>query len=86
MVLVAGVDEAGRGCAIGPLVVAGVLFEESAIDTLQKMDVRDSKQLSRRKRDKRTRNIYQITMKGEQVIRYFKGAKELQLGELGLPF
>jgi len=46
----------------------------------------DTNSLSRRKRDKRTRNIYQITMKGEQVIRYFKGAKELQLGELGLPF
>ena len=41
MVLIAGVDEAGRGCVIGPLVVAGVLFEESNIDTLQEMDVRE---------------------------------------------
>ena len=28
MALVAGVDEAGRGCVMGPLVVAGVLIEE----------------------------------------------------------
>ncbi len=30
-----------------------------------------------RKRDKRTSKIYEITMKGEQVYRYFKGAKHL---------
>ena len=40
---------------------------------------------SRRTKDKRTKNIYQITLKGEQVIRYFRGAKELQLDELGMP-
>jgi predicted transcriptional regulator len=30
-----------------------------------------------RKRDKRTSKIYEITMKGEQVHRYFKGANYL---------
>ena len=45
----------------------------------------DTNSQSRRKKDKRTKNIYQITMKGEQVIRYFRGAKELQLDELGMP-
>ena len=30
-----------------------------------------------RRRDKRTSKIYEITMKGEQVHRYFKGAKYL---------
>lgn len=48
---VAGVDEAGRGCAIGPLVVAGVLFEEKRVDELRQMGVRDSKRLSPRRRE-----------------------------------
>ncbi len=30
-----------------------------------------------RKRDKRTTKLYEITMKGEKVVRYFRGAKEL---------
>jgi ribonuclease HII len=47
---VAGVDEAGRGCAIGPLVIAGVLFEEETLPTLKELGVRDSKKLSSKKR------------------------------------
>ncbi|MCW3992263.1 MAG: ribonuclease HII [Candidatus Bathyarchaeota archaeon] len=48
---VAGVDEAGRGCAIGPLVVAGVLIDESKVDDLRLMGVRDSKKLSPMRRE-----------------------------------
>jgi ribonuclease HII len=50
MVTVAGVDEAGRGCAIGPLVVAGVVFEEDRLPDLKPMGVKDSKRLSPKKR------------------------------------
>jgi len=38
-----------------------------------------------RKRDKRTSKLYEITMKGERVIRYFRGAKELGLDEDFIP-
>ena len=38
-----------------------------------------------RKRDKRTNRLYEITMKGEQVIRYFKEAKDLGLVEAMIP-
>ncbi len=38
-----------------------------------------------RKRDKRTNRLYEITMKGEQVIRYFKEAKDLGLVEAIIP-
>jgi ribonuclease HII len=51
MVRVAGVDEAGRGCAIGPLVVAGVIFEEDRLSDLEELGVKDSKKLSPRKRE-----------------------------------
>ncbi len=47
---VAGVDEAGRGCAIGPLVVAGALFDEDDVPGLAEMGVRDSKRLTPRRR------------------------------------
>jgi ribonuclease HII len=49
-VWVAGVDEAGRGCVIGPLVIAGVLFKEERIPALTRLGVKDSKLLSPKKR------------------------------------
>lgn len=48
---VAGVDDAGRGCVIGPLVLAGVLIEERIVDGLRSLGVRDSKKLSPRRRE-----------------------------------
>jgi ribonuclease HII len=50
-VLVAGVDEAGRGCIIGPLVVAGVLVKEENLHVLRQLGVKDSKLLSPKKRE-----------------------------------
>jgi predicted transcriptional regulator len=45
----------------------------------------DTRVEGRRRRDKRTSRIYEITMKGEQVIRYFKGAKEFNLEDINIP-
>jgi ribonuclease HII len=42
----AGVDDAGRGPIIGPLVVAGVLMVEDRINGLREMGVKDSKLLT----------------------------------------
>jgi ribonuclease HII len=50
-VWVAGVDEAGRGCVIGPLVVAGVLVAEENLHVLSRLGVKDSKLLSPKKRE-----------------------------------
>jgi ribonuclease HII len=50
-VLIAGVDEAGRGCVIGPLVIAGVLVKEETLPFLTKLGVKDSKLLSPKKRE-----------------------------------
>ena len=49
--LIAGVDEAGRGCVIGPLVVAGVLVKEENLQVLKRLGVKDSKLLSPKKRE-----------------------------------
>jgi len=48
--LVAGVDDAGRGCVIGPLVIAGVLMKEEDLPKLVQLGVKDSKLLSPRRR------------------------------------
>jgi ribonuclease HII len=47
---VGGVDEAGRGSILGPLVVAGVSAEPRALGKLRAMGVRDSKALTPGKR------------------------------------
>ena len=45
--LIAGVDEAGRGSVIGPLVVAGIGIMESKLPRLSALGLKDSKSLSR---------------------------------------
>lgn len=48
---VLGIDEAGRGSVIGPLVVGGFLAEERRLEELRPLGVRDSKLLSRARRE-----------------------------------
>ena len=48
---IGGVDEAGRGCVLGPLVVAGVSITSSRIGALRKLGVKDSKRLTARRRE-----------------------------------
>ena len=48
---VCGIDEAGRGPLIGPLVMAGVMVEEENKKLLKSLEVRDSKLLTRKKRE-----------------------------------
>ena len=43
---VAGLDDAGRGPIIGPLIIAGVLIDDSRIPELVSLGVKDSKLLS----------------------------------------
>jgi ribonuclease HII len=49
--LIAGVDEAGRGCVIGPLVVAGVMMKAENLPILTELGVKDSKLLTAEKRE-----------------------------------
>ena len=49
--LMAGVDEAGRGPVIGPLVIAGVSLDEKNLPKLVDIGVKDSKLLSAQKRE-----------------------------------
>jgi ribonuclease HII len=49
--MIAGLDEAGRGPVLGPMVLCGVRFEERTLDELKAAGVKDSKLLSPRRRE-----------------------------------
>jgi ribonuclease HII len=61
--LVAGVDDAGRGPVIGPLIIAGVLLEEKEISKLRLLGVKDSKMLSPRRREQLVVGIKELALK-----------------------
>ena len=48
---VCGVDDAGRGSMLGPLVIAGVSIEKKNLKELSSLGLKDSKQLSARLRE-----------------------------------
>jgi len=56
--MICGVDEAGRGPVIGPLVVCGITIGND--DLLRKLGVRDSKKLSRSKRENLSGQIEKV--------------------------
>ncbi|MDI9614405.1 ribonuclease HII [Methanothermobacter sp.] len=58
---VLGIDEAGRGPVIGPLVVAGVMIPERKFSILRKMGIRDSKKLTPERRKFLARKIRRIS-------------------------
>lgn len=58
---VLGIDEAGRGSVIGPLVIGGVLMQENKIKFLDRIGVKDSKRLTMKKRSVLSRKIKKIT-------------------------
>ena len=48
--LICGIDEAGRGPVLGPMVICGVCFNKSKLNILSKIGVKDSKKLSVKRR------------------------------------
>ncbi len=52
MTLVLGIDEAGRGAVVGPLVVGGAMCEEKDLEKLKAIGVKDSKLLTPEQREK----------------------------------
>jgi len=68
MVLVAGVDEAGRGPVIGPLVTAGVSIEEKDLSKLKEIGVKDSKLLSPKQREYLFEQIKKIVKEYKIII------------------
>ncbi|MEM7821122.1 MAG: ribonuclease HII [Candidatus Aenigmatarchaeota archaeon] len=60
MATILGIDEAGRGAVIGPLVIAGVVIDEKDSKVLAALGVKDSKLLTPDKREALAPNIKRI--------------------------
>lgn len=60
MVLICGIDEAGRGPVLGPMVMAGILIDERDASRLKSIGVKDSKELSAKKRELLFKEITKI--------------------------
>ena len=57
-----GIDEAGRGAVVGPLVIAGALFREQDLAKLRGMGVRDSKELDGKRREELEKKIKDLAV------------------------
>ena len=82
--LIAGVDEAGRGCVIGPLVIAGIAVKAEDLPLLAALGVKDSKLLSAKKREalypeiiKLTQNHHIIKVLPAQIDKVVSSARTL---------
>ena len=60
-ILICGIDEAGRGALIGPMVIAGVTIDKKDEKRLVALGVKDSKQLTPKKREELAEQIEKIT-------------------------
>ncbi len=60
MEFITGIDEAGRGAVLGPLVVAGVTIELKSEKKLKALGVKDSKKLTPKKREELYKQIEKI--------------------------
>jgi len=75
--IIAGVDEAGRGSILGPLVVAGIRINGSKLKQLRLLGVKDSKKLAPRTREELYKKILKVVddyyvykVKPEKVDRF----------------
>jgi len=68
MKLILGIDEAGRGPVIGPMVIAGYCIEEEKIELLKSLGVKDSKELTRKQREEIYKEIIKLTDKYKYII------------------
>jgi len=66
--LICGIDEAGRGPVIGPLVMCGVVVDEEGEESLKSIGVKDSKLLTRKQREVLFDKIKKIIKKHEMII------------------
>lgn len=76
--MVLGIDEAGRGPVIGPLVIAGVQVDKKDLNKLKEMGVKDSKLLSPRRREELAPKIKALAKNVKVIILTAKEIDELR--------
>ena len=63
-----GIDEAGRGCVLGALVVGAYLIDAGDEDALEALGVNDSKKLSKKKRARIRANLGSVGAADQRLI------------------
>lgn len=66
--LICGIDEAGRGPVIGPMVVAGVWIKEEENEVLKKMAIKDSKKHTKKQREGHAKKIREMFFHSSIVV------------------
>lgn len=82
-----GIDDAGRGPVIGPMVLAGCLIDEKTGGEFKKLGIRDSKQLTQKRREFLEKIIKEKSETFEMVVIYpdeidGENSKGIKLNEL----
>ncbi len=85
--LTLGIDDAGRGPVIGPMVLAGCLIDDKTATKFKKLGVKDSKQVTQKRRELLEQKIKQDAETFEVVVIYpieieEKNKKKVNLNEL----
>lgn len=65
---ICGIDEAGRGAVIGPMIVVGILIDQSKVDSLISMGVKDSKELAPGVRAELSKLIKGVADRVEMIV------------------
>lgn len=75
-----GIDEAGRGCVLGPMVVAALSLPREGEKQLEGLGICDSKKITRSRREKLFDTLYEL----EEVVIQIKeiSADEINRGNL----
>jgi len=68
--LTLGIDDAGRGPVIGPMILAGCLIDDKFEKELKKLGVKDSKQLTQKRREFLAEKIKEMAETFEIVLAY----------------
>lgn len=87
IMIIAGIDENGRGCIIGPLVITAFLIKEEEINELEKIGAKDSKKLSRKKREEIFGKLIEIGEFKQKIvsaseINYYLSRRKINLNEI----
>ncbi|MEK6918442.1 MAG: ribonuclease HII [Nanoarchaeota archaeon] len=81
-----GIDDAGRGPVIGPMVLAGCLIEKSDEESLKSLGVKDSKLLTATRREKILEEIKKISKNYEYEVLTAKEISDMMSEGINLNF